>query len=649
MKLKRSLVGYAVFMVMMSFPFFCAASQNAGDIIEGQTVTDIILNGSHQVVSGNAVNVEINSGSQRIEATGTVTNSTLYGGVQTIIGTAKDTTMRGGVQFVGGEAINTTIESGDQWIDGGVATDTTINGGMQYVLKGGKTTNTTINNGQSLLFAGALADGKTEINAAGEMIMEAGSRVTDMVINGGTLLVTDLSGETTSYAPAQIDKLAMNGGNISFLRDSDGDFYALNISELSGTGNFLFNSSLAERNSNFVTIEQGTGKFGVAVTDSGKEIADHTGLTVNLIHDQGADIDFSMVTAKGRSTGAVDGGTYMYTLHSAQDKDGLTGGNVWYLAGVEKGTDINELQTTPATDAVLSLATAGLNVMRGELDSLRAYRNNQTTERKHGEGNVWGQYLGKKSLVDTSNGAAYKLHQDGFELGGDIATDFDRGQLVTGGFVTLSDNKVNHARGGKSRVDSYGLGAYATWYDNRGFYVDGALKANRLESNLNARMTNGGSTSGNWHQYGISSAVEAGFTFKPSDAVSIEPFVRTTGTHINDANVTLSNGMKAQTGKARSLTAEAGTRVGTQFSVGKTQFAPYMHLGVEQEFAKSNQTTINGVNRFDNNLNGTAGKYGLGMSAQLADNVALYGEMNYRQGSYIEEPMQGTAGIRIGF
>lgn len=65
--------------------------------------------------------------------------------------------------------------------------------------------------------------------------------------------------------------------------------------------------------------------------------------------------------------------------------------------------------------------------------------------------------------------------------------------------------------------------------------------------------------------------------------------------------------------------------------------------------ASSFQTIINGINRFDNNLNGTSGKYGAGMSAQLADNVSLYGEVNYRQGSYVEDPVQGFAGIRIGF
>ncbi|MEX3020853.1 autotransporter outer membrane beta-barrel domain-containing protein [Kluyvera sp. STS39-E] len=666
---------------------------------DGGTATNTTINNGYQYVSGTATSTTINSGGQQFVSNGGIaTDTTINSGGQQFVsngGIATDTTINsGGQQFVsnggiatdttiniggnqyvfggtatssilnyggmqhingGGSASDTTIyNEGMQWIySGGSAAGTTINsGGLQLVSSGGIATDTTINGGQSWLLTGALADGKTQINTGGELLMEAGSVAADVNITGGTLSVIDLS-DATAYAPAQIDNLTMAGGNVSFLGNSGGDFATLNISELNGHGNFLFNTSLAERNANFVTIEQGRGNFGIGVTDSGKEITGHTDLTVNLIHDQGGEIEFEMVTASGRSTRAIDGGTYMYTLFSQQGKDDLNDGNVWYLGAMTdepgEGGNGEKPMTTPATDAVLAMATAGLNVMRSELDSLRVYRNSQDSDRKQGDGNVWGHYLGKKSAIDNSNGAAYKLHQNGFELGGDIVTGFDTGHLVTGGFVTLSNNQVNHERGGKSKIDSYGLGAYATWYDNSGFYVDGALKANRLENNLNARMTNGDSTSGKWHQYAISTALEGGYTFKPMDNMTIEPFVRSTATHINNANVTLSNGMKAETGKARSLTAEAGTRLGTQFALGSTQFAPYFSASVEQEFAKSNTTLINGINSFDNNLNGTSGKYAAGLSAQLTKGTTVYGEMSYRQGSHIEEPIQGVAGIRVSF
>ncbi|BBT71719.1 MULTISPECIES: autotransporter outer membrane beta-barrel domain-containing protein [Enterobacteriaceae] len=619
---------------------------NSGGISYGTT----IYNGGTQYInSGGLANGAIihdETAQQIVSAGATTHNSIMHNGLITLAGTANNTVIHGGTMEVNRI---------------GIANNTLINNGTLHVF--GTSTHTTINGGQSWLYTGGFADGKTEINASGEMLMEAGSHATDVVIQGGTLSITDLTDDTTSYTAAQVDKLTLSDGYVSFLRDSEGDYAALNITELNGTGNFLFNASLAERNANFVTIAHGTGHFGVVVIDSGQEITDHTDLTVNLIHDRGGDIDFSMVTTNGRSTRAVDGGTYMYTLHSAQDKDGLDGGTVWYLGAMTDETDGGDnggsdgggnsgggnLVTTPSTDAILSMANAGMSILRTELDARRVYRTNQNTERKRGEGNVWGHYLGKKSAIDTRNGAAYKLYQNGFVLGGDLNTSFERGDLVTGAYISVSDNHVNHSRGGQSKIDSYGLGLYATWYDNRGFYLDSVMKTNRLGSQLNARMTHGGQASGNWHHYSISSAVEGGIIFKPTESLRIAPFTRITGSHINNANIKLSNGMKAETGKARSFIAEAGTRVGTQLSLGGIAFAPYLSASVEQEFAKSNQTTINGLNRFDNDQNGTSGKYSAGISVSFAQDAAFYGEASYRQGSYIEEPVQGALGIRIGF
>ncbi|HDT2093162.1 TPA: autotransporter outer membrane beta-barrel domain-containing protein, partial [Enterobacter roggenkampii] len=703
------------------------------------------------------------------------------------------------------QAKNTTIKSlGSQMVyTGGTATDTTIkSGGIQWVESGGTTTDTTINGGQSWLRAGAVANGETSVNAGGELLMDAGSLATDVNISGGTLSVSDLSDATSGQNTVQVGMLTMDGGNVNFLRNSDGEFAKLTITELSGTGNFLLNTSLADRKGNFVTIEQGTGQFGIAVADSGKEISDHTDLTLNLIHEKGGDIDFEMVTASGRSTRFVDGGTYMYTLYSQQDKDGLTGGNVWYLGAMGSGGENpggenpggenpggenpggenpggenpggenpggenpggenpggenpggenpggenpggenpggenpggenpcgenpggenpggenpggenpggenpggetpggenpggenpggenpggenpggenpggenpggenpggenpggenpgggdngnaggngnggKKPMTTPATDAILAMSNAGLNVIHSELDGLRTYR--ASLDKTGPESNVWGHYLGSKSDIDTSNGAAYKLSQNGLEIGADTRTDFDRGSLVTGTFMSFSDNKVKHARGGTSKIDSYGLGLYATWYDASGFYADGVVKGNRLNNKLRAVMTNGGRTGGDWTQYALSTAVEGGYQFDLKDDVSITPYARLAFVQMTSEDVKLSNGMKGNTGTPRSVTGEAGAKIAGKFNIGSTEFKPYLSAAVVQEFANSNDVTINERNRFDNNVKGTSGKYGLGASVNVGKDVTLYGEANYRQGSQIETPIQGVA------
>ena len=675
------------------------------------TRTTVDNSGQQNVYSGGvAIDTTLNyAGKQHVYENGHVLDTKIYSAQQnvyegglaqgSVLDRESSSSVRANQNVKGGKVVDTIINVGDQYVfDGGITVDTTING------------STAINSGKSFLYTGALADGKTEINDFGQLIMEAGSRATDVSINDGTLSIADLTDETFSLTPAQVDKLTMDGGSVSFLRDSEGDFAALNITELNGTGNFLFNSSLAERSSNFVTIEQGSGQFGIAVTDSGKEISDHSDLTVNLIHEKGGDIDFEMVTASGRSTRAIDGGTYMYTLFSQQDKDGLSGGNVWYLGALTdepgggenpggenpggenpggenpggenpggenpggenpggenpggenpggenpggdngnaggNGNGGKKPMTTPATDAILAMSNAGLNVIHSELDGLRMYR--ASLDKTGPESNVWGHYLGSKNNIDTSNGAAYKLNQNGMEIGADTRTDFERGSLVTGAFMSYSDNKVKHARGGKSKIESYGLGLYATWFDASGFYVDGVMKGNRLNNKLSAVMTNGGKTSGDWNQYAFSTAVEGGYQFDLKDDVSITPYARLAFVQMNSEDVKLSNGMKGNTGTPRSVTGEAGAKLAGKFSLGSTEFKPYLSAAVVQEFADSNEVTINERNRFDNNVKGTSGKYGLGASVNVGKDVTLYGEANYRQGSNIETPIQGLAGIRVSF
>lgn len=681
----------------LGFSLNVIASQNAGDIALGSTGTNVILdNGDVQQVYGHVTDTTINQGgSQHIH--GSADTTIIHdGGLQYVYGSSENTSiLGGGYQRVelDGVAKSTTIDqSGTQIVQqGGQAQETEIHGGIQHVY--GKTIDTTIYSGQSWIYASSEggAFGTTVIHSSGEMLMEAGSRATDVNVDGGILSIIDLTDETTSFSPVQIDKLTMDNGSVSFLRDSDGDFAALNISHLSGTGNFLFNSSLAERNANFVTIEQGSGNFGISVSDSGREIADHDDLTVNLVHDQGGDIHFSMVTANGRSTGAIDGGTYMYTLYNQQDKDGLNG-NVWYLGAIpEEGNSGNnngggdnntggdgntngggdnntggdgntsgggdnnaggnngggKPMTTPATDAILAMSGATLNVINTELSGLRAYRS--TLDKIGPANNVWGHYIGSSSRIDTSNGAAYRLEQNGMEIGADIRTEFARGSLVTGALMSYSDNRVKHARGGKSKIDSYGLGVYSTWFDNSGFYVDGVLKGNRLDSKLSADMTNGDKTSGDWHQYAVSTALEVGYTFDMANDLSLTPYGRFTLAQVSSKEVKLSNGMKGNTGTPRSVTGETGAKVSGKFSFGSTEFKPYVSAAVVQEFADSNEVTINARNRFDNNQNGTSGKYGLGSSANVGKNTTLYGEINYRQGSHIEEPIQGVLGLKFAF
>lgn len=664
-----------------------------GAIVENTVIRD---GGLQQLTGGHANNTTLYNSSQSLMfqdyAPGSVSNTTLYGSstqmvfnggssaydtilhddsVQKVVyeGSVYNTKLYGNAdQLIStqGSAYKTEINDSARQIiyKNSYAENTTVNNGYQLVLGGAVAHNTTVHAGKSLLYTDAKSTGFMNINASGILEMEAGSRAENVTLNSGRLFVTDITNETTSFTPAFVETLRMENGVVSFLENREGDYAALRIGNLSGTGSFWFNTSIADRNSNFVTIENGSGQFDIVVTDSGRDINDNDSLTVNLIQDVSAGAEFTLIDSRGSYSAMVDGGTYMYTLYKQENKDGLTG-NVWYLGLYDETTDpgvepppspnpdveepeIVKPKTSPSTDAILGLTSATLRVVNAELDGLRAYRATLNPMSSQ-QNNVWGHYLGNKSRVNTSNSAAFNLEQQGMELGADTRKAFERGVLVGGVFMSYSDNKVKHERGGKSTIDSYGLGIYATWFDNSGLYVDGVLKGNRLNSKLNAKMTKGDSTSGEWHHYGVNSALETGYRFTLTESVQIAPYLRTTAAYINSANVKLTNGMVAETGKPRSLTVEAGTQVSSFLTLGETDIHPYLRAAVVQETAKSNQTIINQNNRFDNNVNGTSGRYGVGASVSLDSNATLYAEINYRQGRHIEEPIQGIMGLKVSF
>jgi outer membrane autotransporter protein len=134
----------------------------------------------------------------------------------------------------------------------------------------------------------------------------------------------------------------------------------------------------------------------------------------------------------------------------------------------------------------------------------------------------------------------------------------------------------------------------------------------RLNNKLSAVMTNGGKTSGDWKQYALSTAVEGGYQFDIRDDVSLTPYARLAFVQMTSESVKLSNGMKGGIDKPRSVTGEVGAKLAGKFSAGSTEFKPYLSAAVVQELADSNEVTINGRNRFDNNVKETSGKYGLG-------------------------------------
>ncbi|NLD08939.1 MAG: autotransporter outer membrane beta-barrel domain-containing protein, partial [Xanthomonadaceae bacterium] len=66
-------------------------------------------------------------------------------------------------------------------------------------------------------------------------------------------------------------------------------------------------------------------------------------------------------------------------------------------------------------------------------------------------------------------------------------------------------------------------------------------------------------------------------------------------------------------------------------------------------FIDDNNVRINNRHDFVNDFSGDHIKAGVGFNAKIQDDLSLFGEVNYRSGSYIDDSVQANFGIRYNF
>ncbi|EII1487503.1 autotransporter outer membrane beta-barrel domain-containing protein, partial [Escherichia coli] len=308
-------------------------------------------------------------------------------------------------------------------------------------------------------------------------------------------------------------------------------------------------------------------------------------------------------------------------------------------------------RTTASTDAILGMSVAPVYIFNSELDSLRARRDYIMYD-DITPGGVWAGFTGGDFRIGGLAGtrADFKLRQWGLMVGGEaVLVSGEAGQLVAGAFVSYTDNRIRHARGGYSRTGSTGGGLYATWLNSDGWYLDGGVQVNSFSHELNTRMSDGVHVSGNYRQTGFGGSLETGYNWRVSEDMWVQPYVRATAFHAGSHGVSLDNGMKARTGALHSWRTEVGVNTGMNLDVAGMRVSPYLKAGVSHEFADNNVVRINDRWEFRNDISETTGKYGMGVSAQLSPVASVSAEVDYQKGSKSEFPLTVTAGFRISF
>ena len=595
---------------------------NVGAVVGGLSQLDLnqtVLTGTN----ANSFGLQLANG--RVSATA----STIRGGLNGIVMTTDQTVSTPGSLVLDGTTVQGLTGAAIVVNDFGLPATTaeihvgngsTLIGGNGKILevKGSSTANMTVDNSQ--LVGDVIADA----GATANVTLQNQATLTGRLENVANLAINNQA-QWNMVDNGTVANLSMDGGSIKFGNPTE--FYKLSVGNLSGNGTFIMDADFATGQVDTLEVTgTATGNHKVLMGSSG---ADPTGAgNIPVIHIAAGDAQFSMLN------GPVDLGTYSYDLIKQGDND-------WYL-------NIASRIISPGTRSVLALFNTAPTVWYGELSTLRSRMGEVRRDADKAGG--WIRAYGNKFDVSASSGVGYQQTQQGLSFGADAPLPMGDGQWLVGLLGGYSKSDLDLSRGTSGTVNSYYLGAYTTWLDDEsGYYFDGVLKFNRFQNESKVQLSDGNKTKGNYDNHGVGGSLEFGRHIALADDYFVEPYTQLSGVIIQGKNYHLDNGLSAEGDRTHSLLGKAGTTAGRNFDLGEGKVVqPYVRVAYAHEFAKNNEVRVND-NKFNNDLSGSRGELGAGVSMRLTDKVAMHADLDYSNGDKIEQPWGVNFGVRYNW
>lgn len=518
--------------------------------------------------------------------------------------------------------------------DGAHTKNNTLYGGQLNIINGTAEETTINEQGHVVLWQDGNLQGNTNINGGALAIngekMSIGGSADTIFLNDSTSLLKINGTDNT------ISNIEFNAGYIDTTNKSKTSSLhnTLNISKLTGNGGtFVMASNFDHYTTDFINIAQGYGNHNILVLGSGSNPLKQGNL--DIINVDNGNASFNLAN----NNGVVDIGTYQYQLNSNKNS---VGGDTWFLSPTRN--------LTASAQSMLSMASTSVFIMEGELQSLR-FRHNDLRSNIGENNGFWARSIINDTRMSPNYGGSFNLEQRGVELGSDKVINLETGgNVVVGGLLSYTDNSLDHHKSGSGRVESYGLGAYATIFGDSGVYFDSVLKYNKMRNTLTTKMNDGVSGKGDYSQSGISLSLESGLNKKLTTSFWVEPYIRASFLTSSGFNAKLTNGMSASSDRTNSIKGELGTSIGGELETANgSKIKPYIKLAIENEFVNSNKVTINRTDSLNNDFSGSAGKFGLGVQAKTTNNTSVYAEVDYRKGSKVESPVIANIGFRVSF
>lgn len=576
-------------------------SVNLADTTDAQLslATSSLLLGDINLIDASSATLNLDSGSQM---TGSVN---LAGTSSAQVSLANAGHLLGNLNLNDASSASLSLDSGSQMTGSVKLADTS-------------TAQVTLANGSQLTGDVIAAAGTTA-----NVTLDSGSLLTGRLENLQSLSINN-NAQWQMVEDSTVDTLSLNGGRVRFGEATD--FQTLNVGDLSGNGTFVMDVDFASGHRDFLNVTgNASGNHELLIASTGTDPVSDTSL--HVVHINAGDATFGLVG------GAVDLGTWSYGLRGE--------GTDWYL-------DASQKTISPGTASVLALFNTAPTVWYGELSSLRS-RMGELRSNSSQTG-AWSRVYGAKYDVSANNGLSYSQQQNGFSIGADAPLPVGDGEWLLGVLAGHSDSDLSLARGSSGTVKSYYAGVYTTWLDAQsGYYFDGVLKFNRFNNDSKVNLSDGTRTKGSYDNNALGASAEFGKHIKLDDGYFVEPSAQLATVFIQGRDYSLDNDMQASGERTRSLLGKLGATAGRRFDLGEGRYAqPYVRAAYVHEFAKGNEVSVNG-NSFNNDLSGSRGELGAGLSVAIADKWDVHADFQYTDGEKLSQPWGANVGVRYSW
>ena len=394
---------------------------------------------------------------------------------------------------------------------------------------------------------------------------------------------------------------------------------------------------------------------------------------------ESAPLEFDVVTVDGASDGATftlmegshvmsDGehafiaGAYLYRL--AETDSG------WALSALSEDDEITWQPASPLYDsygaALLGFNTPASLRNRGSSQDFRSLAwdggAGADTAGQDAGSPLWVQ-MGTEQITsseeNSTTGAALESGLWEMQMGADIVLNDSAAGLLVGGlmlsYATGSTDVTSDFGDGSIDTTGLGLGLSATWYDTRGFYVDGQVRLASYTSDLSSDSL-GTLTEGN-SGTGLALSIEAGQRLDLGSRLTVIPQAQLSLSSVAFSDFT-SEPREGPQGEAQqeqvALSEATSQRLRLGLEVGEQDPGAsglYGMLNLFHEFGAGSEVEVDGTSLMTEHEPWAVG-VGLGGTYAWSDRVDLFGEASYATGlsnAGETSTLSASAGLKVTF